>query len=60
MAGNAAQIAIAMMSKTMFKAIKRVSILCGLAPKNFDVYYQTPSTYSFVFEWMKKLGSNLD
>jgi hypothetical protein len=30
------------MSKTMFNAIKRVSVLCGLEPKDFSIYFQTP------------------
>ena len=42
MAGNAVQIAIAMMSKTMFAVIRRVSVLCGLELEDFDIYYQTP------------------
>ena len=39
--GNATHIAIAVMSKTMFAAIRRVSLLCVLALEDFDIYYQT-------------------
>jgi hypothetical protein len=34
-----------MISKTMFAAIRRASILCGLELEDFDIYYQTLSTY---------------
>ena len=39
--GKAAHIAIAVMSKTMFAKTISVSVLCGLALDDFDIYYQT-------------------
>jgi hypothetical protein len=39
---------MAVMSKTMFAAIRSESVLCGLALEDFDIYYQTPLT-SWVF-----------
>lgn len=41
LAGKAAHITIAMMSKTMFAVIRRVSVLCELELEDFDIYYQT-------------------
>jgi hypothetical protein len=31
-----------MMSKNMLAVIRRVSVLCGLALEDFDIYYQLP------------------
>jgi hypothetical protein len=37
LAGNAAHINMAVMSKTMFAAIRSESVLCGLALEDFDI-----------------------